>query len=77
MGTVRVTEARQNFRELIRRVEMGEEIVLTRRGTEVARLVPVRRDREALPSLERFRASVQIDRPLSEAVTGAREEERR
>jgi prevent-host-death family protein len=39
---VAVTDAKAQLTELIRRAEGGEEIVLTRHGHAVARLVPVR-----------------------------------
>ncbi len=39
--TVGVHEAKTHFSELLERVEAGEEIVITRRGSQVARLVGV------------------------------------
>lgn len=39
MSTIPVFEAKNRFSELIARVEAGEEIAITRRGTQVARLV--------------------------------------
>ena len=49
MTTVGAFEAKTHFARLRRRVERGEEIVITRRGKEVARFVPAatRPDREA------------------------------
>ena len=41
MTTVPMTKARTTWHELIRCVEAGEEIILTRRGRPVARLVKV------------------------------------
>jgi prevent-host-death family protein len=38
--SVGVHEAKTNFSRLLERVSAGEEIVITRRGQEVARLVP-------------------------------------
>jgi prevent-host-death family protein len=35
--------AKTHFSELLERVESGEEITITRRGTPVARLVPVKK----------------------------------
>jgi len=57
---VPVTEAKGQLTELVRRAEAGDEIVLTRHGHAVVRLVPVRlaadkRSRRAL--LEAVRAS--------------------
>jgi prevent-host-death family protein len=42
MVTVGVFEAKNTLSELIEKVEAGEEIVITRRGQPVARLVPPR-----------------------------------
>jgi prevent-host-death family protein len=44
MGAVRiaVTEAKGQLTELVRRAEAGEDVVLTRHGQAVARLVPVK-----------------------------------
>ena len=40
---ISVTEAKGQLTELVRRAEAGDEIVLTRHGQPVVRLVPVRR----------------------------------
>lgn len=40
MQEVSVTKARQIFGALLRRIACGEEIVITRRGRPVARLLP-------------------------------------
>jgi len=40
--TVSLRDANQNFAKYIREVEGGEEIVVTKRGEAVARIVPVR-----------------------------------
>jgi prevent-host-death family protein len=49
MATIGVLEARARFAQLLRRTECGEEIVVTRRGKAVARLVPAtaKPDKEA------------------------------
>jgi prevent-host-death family protein len=49
MATVGAFEAKTHFGQLLQRVERGEEIVITRRGKEVARLVPAaaKHDKEA------------------------------
>lgn len=39
---ISVTEAKGQLTELVRRAEAGEEVVLTRHGHAVARLLPVR-----------------------------------
>jgi prevent-host-death family protein len=40
---ISVTDAMEQLEELVRLAEAGEEIVLTRHGREVVRLVPARR----------------------------------
>lgn len=55
---ISVTEAKAQLTELVRRVEAGDEVILTRRGQPAVRLVPVtiaptRETRRAL--LERVR----------------------
>lgn len=77
MRKVSVKEARQNLRELIEQVAAGEEIILLRRGKEVARIVPPKRSRKKLPSLESLRESIHLKgKALSQEVISAREEER-
>jgi prevent-host-death family protein len=40
---ISVTEAKGQLTELVRRAEAGDEVILTRHGQAVVRLVPVRR----------------------------------
>jgi prevent-host-death family protein len=42
VGTVSITEAKTHLSKLMVRVEAGEEIVVQRRGTPVAKLIPYR-----------------------------------
>ena len=49
MRTVSLTTANRQFSRLIREVEGGEDIAITRRGRPVARLAPYREDRTADP----------------------------
>ncbi len=44
MVRVSVTDLRKRFGYWLDRAEAGEEIVITRRGKEIARLVPPRRE---------------------------------
>lgn len=46
MASVGAFEAKTKLSELLDLVERGEEITITRRGTPVARLVPVKGDEE-------------------------------
>ncbi len=52
MSTVTIHDAKTNLSKLIARVEAGEEIVIARGKTPVARLTPVR----APPAARRFGA---------------------
>ncbi|MNF76609.1 type II toxin-antitoxin system [compost metagenome] len=50
---VSVTEAKGQLTELVRRAESGDEVILTRHGQEIVRLVPIKtrpdkRSRKAL-----------------------------
>lgn len=77
MRKVNVKQARENLSALLDEVAAGGEVVLLRRGKEVARLVPPRTQVKRLPSLADFRKSitVQVD-PLSVEVCRGREDER-
>lgn len=70
-----IRQARKEFSELIKKVQEGEEVLLTHRGSPVARMTPVEEARgPALSSLEELRAAIHMrGRPLSETVSGDRE----
>ncbi|MGE0539432.1 MAG: type II toxin-antitoxin system Phd/YefM family antitoxin [Dehalococcoidia bacterium] len=69
MVEVSVRDLRNRLRDLVRRAEAGEEIVILRRGRQVARIVPLSHTSGRLPDLSAFRASIAIDgEPLSETV---------
>lgn len=55
MKEIGVKQARQQLRDLLQRVEAGEEIMITRQGKAVAKLVSAPRAARQLPSLEDFR----------------------
>jgi len=77
MAQVMIREARRNLRALIERVEAGEEIVILRRGKQVARLVPPEREPRRFPDLTQFRASISLrGEPPSEIVIRERREAR-
>ena len=70
-------EARSCFSTLLNRVAGGEEIIITRRGKRVARLVNEVEGSKKLPSLREFRKTIAIDgKPLSQVVLENRDEER-
>jgi prevent-host-death family protein len=73
---INAKEARGKLSSLLKRVEKGDEIVVLRRGKQVARLVPFRRKERHLPQLRGFRASIKVKgEPLSVTVLRGREEE--
>jgi len=74
---INVKEARNKLSSLLDRVEEGAEVILLRRGKEVARLVPPSGKGRRLPSLRDFRLSIKLQgSPLSETVIQDRQEER-
>lgn len=77
MAQVTMREARSNLRTLIERAEAGEEIVICRRGKQVARLMPPEREPSRFPDLTAFRASIAVrGEPISETVVRQRRESR-
>ena len=78
MDTVNMSEARKHLSDLVRTAERGESVVITRRGKEVARLVPAEREAlRLLPDLSEFRRSIEVKgKPLSETVLAMRAEDR-
>ncbi len=78
MDTVNMSEARRRLSDLVRAAERGESVTITRRGKQVARLVPVEQEPlRPLPDLSEFRASITVKgKPLSQTVIEMRAEER-
>jgi prevent-host-death family protein len=71
---VNVHEAKTHLSRLLERVERGEEIVIARGGTPIARLVPYRADRTPRQpgALEgRIKVSDDFDAPLPPEVLAA------
>jgi prevent-host-death family protein len=58
MRHVGIKQARQELPDLIDRAEAGEEVIITRQGKPVARLVGAARARKPLPSLAEFRGAM-------------------
>ncbi|MGH3320482.1 MAG: type II toxin-antitoxin system Phd/YefM family antitoxin [Streptosporangiaceae bacterium] len=73
MSTAGVHETKTNLSGLLRRVSAGEEIVITRNGEPLAKLVPVRREgrRELGIDDGRFEVPDDFDAPLPEALLDA------
>ena len=75
MATVSVAEAKTHLSELLDRVEAGEEIVITRRGTAIARLSSVVPAREPLVSLADLRSSLpRVTKRSADVVRELRDE---
>jgi len=55
MKHVGIKQARQELPDLIDRAEAGEEVIITRQGKPVAKLVAAPKNRKPLPSLAEFR----------------------
>jgi prevent-host-death family protein len=55
---VGIKQARQELPDLIDRAEAGEEIVITRQGKAVAKLIPAPKTVKPLPSLAEFRQGI-------------------
>jgi prevent-host-death family protein len=53
-----IKQARQELPNLINRAEAGEEIVITRQGKPVAKLIPAPKTLKPLPSLTAFRREI-------------------
>ena len=74
---ISVKEARAKFSSLLNQVKEGDEVIIRRRGREIARLVPSSREGRRLPSLSDFRRSIRPKgEPLSATVRKGRKEER-
>jgi prevent-host-death family protein len=72
-----VKDAEGKLSSLLDHVEAGEEVIITRHGREVARLVPIQGKAKPLPSLVDFRSSIHVTgEPLSATVIRGRNEDR-
>ena len=77
MIEVNSRQARATLSSIIKRVEEGEEVIISRRGKKVARIVPISGRTKALPSLKDFRATIRVKgKSLSASIVEHREEER-
>ena len=70
---ISIREARSRLRAVLERVLAGEEVILRRRGEEIARLVPPPGKGRHLPSLSSFRDSIVI---RGESIRAVLEKER-
>ena len=75
MRTVNLAEAKARLSEILNEVAAGEEVIITRHGTPIARVVPARRPRKPLQSLATFRAQFpQVRKSSAELIRGLRDE---
>ena len=76
MAEVSVREARRRFSRLLQRVAEGEEIVISRAGKAVARLVPIRSVSERVLGIDRGIVELpdDFDAPLPPDVMAAFEQ---
>jgi len=66
MRTVAVSELRNNLMALIKKVRAGEDIIVTSRGNEVAKLVPMdNKTQGAKEKLKALRKTAYVDDVLS------------
>jgi prevent-host-death family protein len=76
MLEVNVKQVRSKLGQLLRQVERGHDILLTKHGKEVACLVPPQKT-DRLPSLKEFRRAIAApEQSLSRTVLAGRDEER-
>jgi len=74
---INVKEARGKISSLINRVRDGDEVIILRRGKQVARLMPMQIEKKMLPCLKNFRDSMRVTgEPISTMISSQRDEER-
>ena len=74
---INVKEARSKFSSILDQVQEGDEVVIRRRGKEIARLVPPKDKGKRLPGLKKFRDAIRVKgESLSAVVKHGRSEER-
>lgn len=77
MREVNVKQLREQLADYITAASGGEEVVITRRGKPVARLLPPVGEGVEFPDLSAFRASITLEgEPLSETVIEERRQAR-
>lgn len=58
MHTVTLAEAKAHLSELLNQIEAGEEVLITRRGQPVARLIAAEKPKKPVASQSAFRGSM-------------------
>ncbi len=78
MKTLTIREAREGLSHPEQMFANGDEVIVTRRGEPVARILPVGKAQPKIRSLAAFRASQKpLNPPLSQTVIEDREDRRR
>ncbi|MBT8339730.1 MAG: type II toxin-antitoxin system prevent-host-death family antitoxin [Desulfatitalea sp.] len=74
MQTATVGDVQKNFAEVLRKIKAGEEVIVTRRGVPVAKITALGA-KQNIDWPDFYRESIELKgKPLSEVVTGNREE---
>ena len=74
MKHIGIKQARQELRDLIDRAEAGEEVIITRQGKPVAKLVAAPKTRKPLPSLAEFRKDIgRVGTPAAQLLRAERD----
>jgi prevent-host-death family protein len=77
MKEISTKKARGELSTLLKRVEKGEEVIISRRGKRIARIVPMRGAPKRLPSLKKFREGIRLQgEPMSRIVLKNRQDDR-
>lgn len=75
MRTVTIREAREGLSHLDQLFAGSDEVIVTRRGEPIARILPIAPPKPKLRSLAAFRASQRpLDPPLSQTVIEDRQD---
>ena len=73
MKHIGIKQARQELPDLIDRAEAGEEVIITRQGKPVAKLVAAPKTRKPLPSLTEFRKDIgRVGTPAAQLLRAER-----
>ncbi len=73
MKLYNISEARNNFAAILKEVESGEQVFLTRYGKPIASIQPVQKDRPTPGFMERAGFSVRIASDFDEIPPGFEE----
>ena len=77
MIVISIKEARGNLSSLLQKVEHGEEVVITRHGKRIARIISPQGQIKHLPGLSDFRSNLAVKgNPLSQTVIDSRSSEK-